>query len=108
MIRRPPRSPLFPYTTLSRSRACRAVRRLRHAQAPGQRLEPLAVLGDVDRIGRRAEDRDARRLERLGQPERRLPAELDPYSLGPPPADDLDHVLEGERLAVQLGRDAGV
>src|SRR5439155_1645178 len=89
-------------------RARRAVRRLRHAQAPGQRLEPLAVLGDVDRIRRRTEDRDAGRLERLGEPERRLPAELDHHSLGSLPADDLDHVLEGERLEVSLVRDVEV
>src|SRR3712207_7808406 len=36
MIRRPPRSTLFPYTTLFRSRACRAVLALPR----GQRLQP--------------------------------------------------------------------
>src|SRR5436309_9224595 len=34
MIRRPPRSTLFPYTTLFRS-SLRALRRSRHAKAPG-------------------------------------------------------------------------
>src|ERR1041385_4024720 len=43
---------------------------------PGERLEALPVLGDVEGVGRRAEDGDARRLERFREPERRLAAEL--------------------------------
>ena len=41
-----------------------------------QLLEALAVLGEVDGVGRGAEDRDAGGLERLGELERRLAAEL--------------------------------
>src|SRR3989449_2083244 len=40
MIRRPPRSTLFPYTTLFRSRGARAVGRLEHL--PGGPLDPRA------------------------------------------------------------------
>ena len=39
-------------------------------------LEPLAVLGQVDGVGRGAEDRHAGLLQRLGQLQRRLAAEL--------------------------------
>src|SRR2546430_12412566 len=40
MIRRPPRSPLFPYTTLSRSpsRSCAAARRARLEPHPGEEV----------------------------------------------------------------------
>src|SRR2546427_884522 len=48
MIRRPPRSPLFPYTTLSRSHPLRL--------APGQRPGPAhcAVRAHLPDLGRRA------------------------------------------------------
>src|SRR2546426_7874389 len=68
MIRRPPRSTLFPYTTLFRS-------------SP--------------------ENRHAGGLERLGQAQRRLSAELHHHPEGPLPPHDLEHVLEGERLEVR-------
>src|SRR5260370_8801005 len=42
MIRRPPRSTLFPYTTLFRSGRCAATARL----PPGHRVEPADLLGD--------------------------------------------------------------
>src|SRR3712207_9222315 len=68
MIRRPPRSTLFPYTTLFRSAA---VGRVREAQ--GERLRPLGVrvvadqqpeglLGLAGREVERAEDRKSTRL----------------------------------------------
>src|SRR5439155_12332265 len=44
--------------------------------------EPLAVLGEVDRLERRAEDTEARRFEIAGELERRLAAELDHDTLG--------------------------
>ena len=53
-----------------------AVRRLGDAQLAGDRLEAPAVLREVDRLGRGAEDPDALALEPPRQPERRLPAEL--------------------------------
>ena len=39
-------------------------------------LEAVAVLGEVDGVGRGAEDRDVGLLQRLGELERRLSAEL--------------------------------
>src|SRR3712207_8023874 len=56
MIRRPPRSTLFPYTTLFRSDPGR---RPRHRAAPaqaGQRLEVGALVGDRDRQPRHLRD----------------------------------------------------
>src|SRR5690606_42165905 len=52
MIRRPPRSTLFPYTTLFRSR-----RRLRRADLPGPSLPADAPAGRAARRGRRAAPR---------------------------------------------------
>ena len=54
----------------------RPVRRLREPELARDRLEPPPVLRGVDRVGRGAEDRHARRLERARQLERRLAAEL--------------------------------
>src|SRR2546422_5929507 len=60
MIRRPPRSTLFPYTTLFRSVQRRpAIRRMRvHERRVG--VEQRAHAGDVDRV--RALDRKSTRL----------------------------------------------
>src|SRR2546426_2019639 len=99
MIRRPPRSTLFPYTTLFRSR---------DAEPPRQRLEPLPILGDVDRVGGGAEDPYPRRLEGLRELQRRLAAELHHDSERPLPPHDLEPVLQGEWLEVQLVRDVEV
>ena len=85
-----------------------AVGGLRDAEPTGERLEALPVFGDVDRVGRRAEDGHARRLQRFREPEWRLAAELHHDALGALPAHDLDHILEGERLEVQLVRDVEV
>ena len=70
-----------------------------------QRREPLAVLGQVDAVGRGAEDRHARRLQLRGELQRRLPAELDDDAeqlalllLAP---DDLEHVLGRQRLEIE-------
>src|SRR3712207_7982941 len=71
MIRRPPRSTLFPYTTLFRSTVGHGRRRGRHhpvLRAPGdhvvlageQRVEP--VLRDLVRVVLRARDRKSTRL----------------------------------------------
>ena len=55
--------------------------------------------------GRRAENRDAGRLERLGELEGRLPAELHDHagerSLRLLGGDDLEHVLDGKRLEIE-------
>ncbi len=53
-----------------------AVLRLAQAKALQQELEAFAVLGDVDRIGAGAEDRNVRAGQRLRQFQRRLPAVL--------------------------------
>src|SRR2546429_9479518 len=51
MIRRPPRSPLFPYTTLSRSPDMkRAEHVLEHLDAPVPRADREASLADVHRL----------------------------------------------------------
>src|SRR3712207_9022965 len=48
MIRRPPRSTLFPYTTLFRSNAAAARRRThRRATAPASKINLLGVLMDL-------------------------------------------------------------
>ena len=58
------------------ARRRRAARRLRDLQLRQQRGESLAILGEVDRVGRRAEDPDAGVLQRQRQLQRRLAAEL--------------------------------
>ena len=70
-----------------------------------QFLEPLAVLGQVDCVRRGAEDRDALVMQRVGQLQRRLTAELDDnpvqravFLLNP---QDLHHMLKGQRLEIQ-------
>src|SRR5260370_40185363 len=51
MIRRPPRSTLFPYTTLFRSRAD-------HDRVPGQQRQDDLEEDAADRIGRRCQRQD--------------------------------------------------
>ncbi len=78
------------------------------AQKPG---EPLAVLREVDGVVRRPEDLVAGLLDRAGELERRLAAELDHDALGPLPVADGEHRLDVERLEVEpvggvvVGRD---
>ncbi len=70
-----------------------------------QLLEAPAVLGEVDGIGRGAEDRDAGFLERRGELQRRLAAELHDDAQQPAlallDAHQLDHVLGGQRLEIE-------
>ncbi len=78
-------------------------------------LETVAVLGEIDHVGRGAEDRNVGAFQRLGELERGLAAELDDdavqravRALG---VDDLEHVLGRERLEIEpvrgvvIGRD---
>ena len=98
-----------------RGRAGNAALGLLERELVDQHLEPVAVLGKVDGVGRGAEDRHARLLERLGELERRLPAELHDHALEAAlrllHGDDLEHVLRRERLEVEavggvvVGRD---
>src|SRR6267142_6881111 len=64
MIRRPPRSTLFPYTTLFRSRGGGDTVHLRHLEVE-QHEVGLALLGDVHRLlaGGRGEDLEAAALQ---------------------------------------------
>ena len=67
--------------------------------------EPLAVLGEVDGVERRAEDREARGLDRPRELERRLAAELDHDAVGLLALADREHRLRVERLEVEaVGR----
>ena len=83
----------------------RAARRLRNAEIPQQLVEPLPILGEVDRVRRRAENRDAGFLQRQRQLQRRLAAELHharhvdvAFALA---LDHRHHVLERQRLEVE-------
>ena len=79
--------------------------RLLEVEVMDQVLEALAVFGEVDGVGRGAEDRDPGLFERVGELERRLATELDDHPvqgavlllLG----QDLHHVFEGERLEIE-------
>ena len=53
-----------------------AAARLADPQAVEQLLEAVAILGEIDGVGRGAEDRHLGVLQRLGELERGLPAEL--------------------------------
>ena len=80
-----------------------------------QLLEAVAVLGEVDGVRRGAEDRHVGLLQRLGELERRLAAELHDHAVQRAVAalgvDDLEHVLGGQRLEIEpvggvvVGRD---
>ena len=82
-----------------------AARRLRNAEVPQQLIEPLAILGQVDRVRRGAENRDAGLLQRQRQLQRRLAAELHDarhvdvaFALA---LDHRHHVFERQRLEVE-------
>jgi len=78
-------------------------------------LEALAVLGEVDRVGRRAEDRHLGPFQGSRQVERRLPTELHDDAEEIPAllfdAHDFDDILGGQRLEIEpvggvvIGRD---
>src|SRR4029078_8236884 len=88
-----------PFHDLARRlhRACRPVLRLPELQLVDQFLETLAVLGEVDHVGRGAEDRYVRRLQSGRELQRRLSAELhdDAKQTAPPlfATDDILYVL---------------
>ena len=70
-----------------------------------QLAEPAAVLGPIDRVGRGPEQLVAVPLDRRGQLERGLAAELDQdpddlAALGLE-VEDVEHVLAGQRLEVE-------
>jgi len=67
-------------------------------------LEALAVFGEVDHVRRRSEDRNVRRLQRCGELQRRLPAELHDHAEEFPRdcsnAYDLQDIFGGQGLEV--------
>ncbi len=81
--------------------ARRRVRRRLEREPLEHRAEAAAVLGQVDRLRRGAEQRHAGRLQARRELERRLAAELDDHALGLLDLDDPEHVLERERLEVE-------
>ena len=88
-----------------RARRGDAARRLGNPQIPEQPREPLAVLGQVDRVWRGADDVDPGRLQLQRQLERRLPAELhdarDRAAGRLLAGDDCVDILARQRLEVQ-------
>ena len=82
-----------------------AVLRLLQAQFVEHALEAVAVLGEVDGVGRGAEDRHIGRFQRAREFQRRLAAELHDHAVQgavlPFGGDDFEHVLGGQRLEVQ-------
>ena len=88
-----------------------AALRLRDLQFVEELREALAVLGEVDHVGRRAPDGNARAEQGQGELERGLAAELDDHAVGLLALDDVHDVFEGERLEVEaiggvvVGRD---
>ena len=103
------------YLLRFRDRPAGPVRRLAKPQLVEERPEPLEILGLVDCVGRRADDRDPGPLERRRELERGLAAELHDDAHELPPAllrpRDGDHVLDRQRLEVEpvggvvVGRD---
>ncbi len=70
-------------------------------QVVEQLAEQLAVFGQVDVFGVGADDRHAEALQRQRQIERRLPAELHDHAVGLFGIDDVEDVLQRERLEVE-------
>src|SRR3712207_7984784 len=89
MIRRPPRSTLFPYTTLFRSRE-----QLR-LEPPGSR-EPMLPLQVLPTLGRR------RDLDAPDPVEARLAVELQPRVPLDPVAREVGHSLRSEEHTSEL------
>ena len=82
-----------------------AVLRLLQPQLVEHALEAVAVLGEIDGVGRGAEDRHIGRFQRAREFQRGLAAELHDdavqravLAFG---GDDLQHVLGGQRLEIQ-------
>src|SRR4030095_7634678 len=80
-------------------------RRLAQPELADERVEALAVLGAIDGVGRRPQDRHPRLTQRHRELERRLPAELDDETERLFLLDDVEDVLQRERLEVKpVGR----
>ena len=66
-----------------------------------QLLKLLAILGRLDRLDARADDRHARLLEPPREVQRRLPAELHDHAVRLDHVANVEHVLDRERLEEQ-------
>ena len=78
-----------------------SVRRLLQIQPMQQLLETLAIFGDVNAVGRRADDRHARAFQVERKFQRRLAAVLNDHTLRPFLVDDFKHVFKRHRFEVQ-------
>src|SRR5262249_1120908 len=81
-----------------------SVGRLTKTELARDLLEPTTIFGDVDGVRRGSEDRHARRLEVARQLEGRLTTELNDHARRPLTINNLQYVLERQRLEVQLVR----
>src|SRR5207302_8105302 len=85
-----------------------AVLRLAQLELIEQALETIAVLGEVDRVRRRAQARHLGLLQLFGEFERGLAAELHYHAIyravGSFGVDDFDHVFRGERPEIEAIR----
>src|SRR6185436_13771301 len=75
--------------------------RAANAEPVEQCREPLPVLGEVDGVERRAEDREAGSLEPSRQLERRLTAELNGDAVWTLALADSEHLLQPQWLEVE-------
>src|SRR5205085_8516146 len=84
------------------------VLRLLELELVEQQLETIAVLGQIDRVRRCAEDRHVGLFERLGELERGLPAELHDHAMQRAVAtlgvDNLQYVFRSQRFEIQSVR----
>ena len=78
-----------------------AVLGLEQVELLEQGLEAFAVFGAVDSVGAGTDDRHTGALERHGEVQRSLAAELHDNTVGLLHVDDMHHVFKGERLEVQ-------
>ncbi len=79
-----------------------AVVGLLDAQLRDQRGKTLAVFGQIDAIGRSADDRHAGALQRQRQLERGLAAELNDDAVGFFPIDNVHHFFHGQRFEIKF------
>ena len=84
-----------------RAATCDPPLRAADAELGEQLAEALAILGEVDGIERRAENAEPRGLDRTGELERRLAAELDHDAVRLLPLADREHRRGVERLEVE-------
>ena len=76
-------------------------RRLPQTQFVDHRAELFPVLGQLDRVDRRADDVHPGVVQTAGEVQRRLPAELDDHPLRRDGVVDVQHVLDRQRLEEQ-------